>query len=383
LGIEEKYEEVRQLINLGRERGYLLYDEVNDVLPEEVHSPEDLDDMFLLFDSLGIEMVDSEEKYKAKVEEKTTEKEDPEEAKVDLSPGALEKTNDPVRMYLREMGTVPLLTREGEVEIARRIERGEKNVVKALSRSKHVINQMLDYAQRIRVKQISVESLITVDDEEEDSVDRKRRQVVAACPVGGTENMHILRPPREPHARTRRRLGASGNAGHQSLAAQRAGDEAVGAQELHALHPPVQAALGIEHDGFRTHAQHQAGAGMAQQRRPVGAADNGAGAAVREYQRIHRRRADEARGEESRGPRIEHVGCAVLLDVAVAQQNHLVRHGHRLGLVVRHVDHRAADALMQFLQLGAQHPLEVRVDDSQRLVEHDDVDVRAHQTAAE
>jgi RNA polymerase primary sigma factor len=180
LGIEEKYEEVRQLINLGRERGYLLYDEVNDVLPEEVHSPEDLDDMFLLFDSLGIEMVDSEEKYKAKVEEKSAEKEDQEEAKVEVATGTLEKTNDPVRMYLREMGTVPLLTREGEVEIARRIERGEKNVVKALSRSKHVINQMLDYAQRIRVKQITVESLITVDDEEEDAADRKRRQVLDA-----------------------------------------------------------------------------------------------------------------------------------------------------------------------------------------------------------
>ncbi len=180
MGIEEKYEEVRQLINLGRERGYLLYDEVNDVLPEEVHSPEDLDDMFLLFDSLGIEMVDSEEKYKAKVEEKEAAKEGAEPAKVDLSPGNLEKTNDPVRMYLREMGTVPLLTREGEVEIARRIERGEKNVVKALSRSKYVITQLLEYDQRIRAKEISVEDLITVDDEEEDSADRKRRQVLDA-----------------------------------------------------------------------------------------------------------------------------------------------------------------------------------------------------------
>jgi RNA polymerase primary sigma factor len=181
LGIEEKYEEVRHLINLGRERGYLLYDEVNDVLPEEMHSPEDLDDMFLLFDSLGIEMVDSEEKYKQKVEEKTTEKEEePGEQKVDLTPGALEKTNDPVRMYLREMGTVPLLTREGEVEIARRIERGEKNVVKALARSKYVVSQMLDYAQRIRTKQIDIESLITVDEEEEDSGARKRRQVLDA-----------------------------------------------------------------------------------------------------------------------------------------------------------------------------------------------------------
>jgi RNA polymerase primary sigma factor len=184
LGIEEKYEEVRHLINLGRERGYLLYDEVNDVLPEEMHSPEDLDDMFLLFDSLGIEMVDSEEKYKQKVEEKTAseskEEGEGQEQKVDLTPGALEKTNDPVRMYLREMGTVPLLTREGEVEIARRIERGEKNVVKALARSKYVVSQMLDYAQRIRNKQIDVESVITVDEDEEDGGDRKRRQVLDA-----------------------------------------------------------------------------------------------------------------------------------------------------------------------------------------------------------
>jgi RNA polymerase primary sigma factor len=183
LGIEEKYEEVRQLINLGRERGYLLYDEVNDVLPEEVHSPEDLDDMFLLFDSLGIEMVDSEEKYKAKLEEKAAaaEKEEVEETKIDLSPGTLEKTNDPVRMYLREMGTVPLLTREGEVEIARRIERGEKNVVKSLSRSQYVIRKLMEYGHKIRDKQIRVEDLIMVtDDDEEGAAERKRRQLLDA-----------------------------------------------------------------------------------------------------------------------------------------------------------------------------------------------------------
>ncbi|OLD63053.1 MAG: RNA polymerase sigma factor RpoD [Acidobacteria bacterium 13_1_40CM_2_68_5] len=183
MGIEEKYEEVRQLINLGRERGYLLYDEVNDVLPEEVHSPEDLDDMFLLFDSLGIEMVDSEEKYKAKLEEKAAaaEKEEVEETKIDLSPGTLEKTNDPVRMYLREMGTVPLLTREGEVEIARRIERGEKNVVKALSRSQYVIRKLMEYGHKIRDKQIRVEDLIMVtDDDEEGAAERKRRQLLDA-----------------------------------------------------------------------------------------------------------------------------------------------------------------------------------------------------------
>src|SRR5947209_17803594 len=90
-----------------------------------------------------------------------------EDVELDVSPGTLEKTNDPVRMYLREMGTVPLLTREGEVEIARRIERGEKNVVKSLSRSKYVIQQLLAFGHKIRDKQIRVEDLIMVTDDDE------------------------------------------------------------------------------------------------------------------------------------------------------------------------------------------------------------------------
>src|SRR4249920_3810989 len=102
LSIEEKYDEVRQLINIGKEKGYLLYDEVNELLPSEITSSDELDDLFNTFGSAGIEDIE-----------------------LDLTPGALDKTNDPVRMYLREMGTVPLLTREGEVEIARRIERGK------------------------------------------------------------------------------------------------------------------------------------------------------------------------------------------------------------------------------------------------------------------
>src|SRR4029077_5281118 len=114
-----------------------------------------------------IEMVDSEEKYKQKVEEKTAEKEEPEEQKVDLTPGALEKTNDPVRMYLREMGTVPLLTREGEVEIARRIERGEKKIVKALSRSKYVINELLKYGKQLRSRDIKLNDVVSVNNDEE------------------------------------------------------------------------------------------------------------------------------------------------------------------------------------------------------------------------
>ena len=119
LSIEEKYDEVRQLITMGKEKGYLLYEEVNDMLPSEISSSDELDDIFSMFGSMGIEVVDSEQKFREA-------KDGEEGAELDLTPGALDKTNDPVRMYLREMGTVPLLTREGEVEIAKRIERGQE-----------------------------------------------------------------------------------------------------------------------------------------------------------------------------------------------------------------------------------------------------------------
>ncbi|HMC83044.1 MAG TPA: RNA polymerase sigma factor RpoD [Candidatus Polarisedimenticolia bacterium] len=186
MGIEDKYEEVRHLINLGREKGYLVYDEVNDILPEEVSSPEEIDDIFLLFDQLGIEVVDSEAHYKRKDEkEEKTEKDteaEGEPTKFDLTPGILDKTNDPVRMYLREMGTVPLLTREGEVEIARRIERGEKKIVKALSRSKYVINELLKYGKQLRSRDIKLNDVVSVNNEEEldENTETGRTRTLAA-----------------------------------------------------------------------------------------------------------------------------------------------------------------------------------------------------------
>src|SRR5258705_6176820 len=120
LSIEERYDEVRQLIQVGKEKGYLLYDEVNELLPSEITSSEELDDLFNAFGAAGIEIVDSDKAYR---DDKGFDRDGEDGPELDLTPGALEKTNDPVRMYLREMGTVPLLTREGEVAIAKRIER--------------------------------------------------------------------------------------------------------------------------------------------------------------------------------------------------------------------------------------------------------------------
>jgi RNA polymerase primary sigma factor len=164
LRIEERYEEVRNLIAIGKEKGYLVYDEINDILPDEVTSTEDIDDIFGIFANLGIEILDSEEAARRKETERSFTRDD--DGRFDLQGKELEKTNDPVRMYLREMGTVPLLTREGEVEIARRIERGQKNVLKALSRCRFATCRILGMGDELRDRRRRLEDLIKVNDEE-------------------------------------------------------------------------------------------------------------------------------------------------------------------------------------------------------------------------
>src|SRR5712691_11139519 len=186
LVIEEKYDQVRQLINMGKERGYLLYDEVNDMLPAEVHSSEEIDDLLSTFERYGIDVyedVSSAESARAAAEAAETEsKEDvvPEELELDLTPGTLEKTNDPVRIYLREMGTVPLLTRESEVAIAKRIERGQMLVLKTISRSPIVIKELLAIGEESRKGTRSIKEIVQFDDEEltEEKTENKTRQTL-------------------------------------------------------------------------------------------------------------------------------------------------------------------------------------------------------------
>ncbi len=165
MSIEEKYDEVRQLISIGKEKGYLLYDEVNELLPSDLTSADELDDLFSTFGSAGIEVVDSEQKYR---EDKLLDRtgEGAEELELDLTPGSLDKTNDPVRMYLREMGTVPLLTREGEVEIAKRIERGKLAVIKSISRTPTVAKKIIEMGDQLRNGQRTIRELVIFQDEE-------------------------------------------------------------------------------------------------------------------------------------------------------------------------------------------------------------------------
>jgi len=164
LSLEERYDEVRQLIQVGKEKGYLLYDEVNEMLPSEITSSEDLDDLFNAFGSAGIEVVDSDKAYRG---EKDFDRDGSEEGpELDLTPGALDKTNDPVRMYLREMGTVPLLTREGEVAIAKRIERGKLAVIKSISRTPTIAKRILVIGDQLRAGERTIRELVIFSDEE-------------------------------------------------------------------------------------------------------------------------------------------------------------------------------------------------------------------------
>jgi RNA polymerase primary sigma factor len=178
LSIEEKYDEVRQLISMGKEKGYLLYDEVNELLPSDITSSEELDDLFSTFGSAGIEVVDSEQKYR---EDKLLDRPDGgEDLELDLTPGALDKTNDPVRMYLREMGTVPLLTREGEVEIAKRIERGKLAVIKSISRTPTIARAIIDMGEQLRAGKRTIRELVIFNDEEitDERVEERAREVL-------------------------------------------------------------------------------------------------------------------------------------------------------------------------------------------------------------
>jgi RNA polymerase primary sigma factor len=178
----EDEHDVDSLLEVGKGKGYLTYGDVNDILPEEMAtSPADLDDLITTIGTQGIDLLDGH-KFSS---DKEAELEDGEDVELDLTPGTLEKTNDPVRMYLREMGTVPLLTREGEVEIAKRIERGQLRVLKAISRSPIVIREVAALGEDLKRGVRNVKEVVIFDDEEltEEVVQTRVRATVTRIDV--------------------------------------------------------------------------------------------------------------------------------------------------------------------------------------------------------
>ncbi len=156
---EEKYGRLKQLMDIGKEKGYVLYDDVNDVLTDEFTGGRELEDLLSDLDTAGVEIL---EEPKLEFDKKI---EDGEEyTDLDLTQDVGDKTNDPVRMYLREMGTVPLLTREGEIELAKRIERGERSVRRALSRSPLVIREIVRLSEDVQRDPVNIREMLSLPD---------------------------------------------------------------------------------------------------------------------------------------------------------------------------------------------------------------------------
>jgi RNA polymerase primary sigma factor len=159
-------EKVKQLINLGKEKGYLTYEEVNDLLPPDIVSSDQIDDLMMMFGEMDIEVVDVAHKVKVGKQREEVERL-PAEEEMELEAEALGKAIDPVYMYLREMGSVSLLTREGEVEIAKRIEAGEKEVIKAVLDSPLTIKEIIQFGERLRSKKVKTKELAQELEEED------------------------------------------------------------------------------------------------------------------------------------------------------------------------------------------------------------------------
>src|SRR6185436_10183634 len=177
--VEKKnMKEVKKLIDLGKEKGYLTYDDVNDMLPAEVVSPDQIDDVMTIFGEMEIEVVDANQRVAlgGASEELAEEEEEEKDTDNEVDGDVVGKTGDPVRMYLREMGTVSLLSREGEVEIAKKIEEGENRVINEVLSSPLALTYILDLGEKLAKHEIRVREIIK-DETDEESEDFEEEEV--------------------------------------------------------------------------------------------------------------------------------------------------------------------------------------------------------------
>src|SRR3954453_16539684 len=209
LSVEEKYAEVKQLIVVGKEKGFLLYDEIYETLPEAITSlPEELDEIYIRFNDLGIDVIEDAEKplqaspkgivtIDGTIEEK--EMDQREEVQQDIiaaCSGIVDKTNDPVRMYLREMGTVKLLDRQGEVDIAKRIEKGERKVYKSLSANRIILEEILKIYESAKKDTRVIKEMIDLAMPEDDvispAVDENGEPKLAAAAINKINEIMLI-----------------------------------------------------------------------------------------------------------------------------------------------------------------------------------------------
>jgi RNA polymerase primary sigma factor len=168
---EPKMDELDKLISMGKQKGFLTYDEVNDALPSDIVSLDQLDDIMMMFGAMDIEVVDSAKgggRLPSEIAEERAEEaeEASEHGEIDLTPGPVGRTEDPVRLYLREMGRVSLLTREGEIALAKRIEDGKEEVVKAILGTNLAIEKIHLLRDELKKGLVTIKEVVDLPDEE-------------------------------------------------------------------------------------------------------------------------------------------------------------------------------------------------------------------------
>ncbi|MDE3118794.1 MAG: RNA polymerase sigma factor RpoD [Nitrospirota bacterium] len=172
---EQLLGEVKKLISLGKSKGFLTYEELNSKLPADMVSSEQLGNLMTIFGEMDIEIIDAadadRQQRASENEDSGDEAEESEEAEetekeIDLTPGVLSRTDDPVRLYLKEMGSVALLSREGEIEIAKRIEEGKKDIASAVFGMPMSIQFVLSLREKLKADKINIRELVPVVDED-------------------------------------------------------------------------------------------------------------------------------------------------------------------------------------------------------------------------
>jgi len=175
---------VEELIALGRKRGHLTFEELNSALPEEMVSPEQIDDILLMFNELGIDVVDSKTAAR-----KSKKKQDKKEEK--LKAGLEGKIDDSVRLYLREMGRVPLLSREGEVSLAKKIENGHRHTSRAIFSTYLIFQLMKDLIHDVKERKVKMEEVLNVNTEGRLPLGKQRELTIELCNI--LEQLNTIR----------------------------------------------------------------------------------------------------------------------------------------------------------------------------------------------
>ena len=202
LSIEEQYEGVRQLMAVGMDKGYLLYDEVHELVPLELASPDDLDELFTTFSNAGIEIIDSDRQGLRHEDPLARVGGGSDEPELDLTPSAPDKANDPVGVYLREMGTVPLLTREGEVTIARRLEGGKRAVITAISRLPLIARNVMALGDQLRRGDLKLRELVIFKHEAMNDEQLRKRSGDVQKQIAAVRLAHTVSEERRGQLRT-------------------------------------------------------------------------------------------------------------------------------------------------------------------------------------